>query len=425
MGSPKEASKRGTSDRPARPQGRPRTSEVCRSAASESSAPGLFSAEERATLALFSIEGIGPATLSALRKAFGSLAEAVRQPADRVAACLRDEPTRARYRQTKDVASLADRLFERVSKVGAEILFPGRQGWPAQLENLALPPLLYVRGTLDPAARRVAIVGSRETDAYGEQLAAFFASGFATRGVGVVSGGALGVDGAAHRACLGNAGQTVAVLGSGVDVAYPSEHKALFREIVARGGAVVSHFPPGTPGVPQNFKVRNRVIAALSDAVMVVRASATSGALGTAAAAIELKRPLFAVPGDVTCPLAGGVNALLESGQARACAGLGPIARALGLPGDDWPSAAPGAGRAKKPSARSGGPPPRVAARTERAEVPSQLRPVWEALGQGPLQFDELLKRCSLEASALADALVRLELMGLCQERLGKVFARI
>jgi len=272
---------------------------------------------------------------------------------------------------------------------------------------------------MDPLARRVAIVGSRDTDAYGEQLAMFFAGALASRGVSVVSGGALGVDGAAHRACLKNHGETVAVLGSGVDVGYPRENIPLFREMIAKGGAVVSHFPPGTPGVPQNFKVRNRLIAALSEAVIVARAGAGSGSLGTAEAARELDRPVFAIPGDVTCPLAAGVNELLESGKARACVGLAPVAAALGLGGTDWPRVV----GSKVAVARSKAPPPPLA-RVSRADIPGELRPVWEALGRDPVQFDELSRRCQLDPSGLAAALVRLELLGLCEERLGKVFVR-
>lgn len=393
----------------------------------DSVAEESLSDEERATLALFSVEGIGPATLASLRLAFGSLAEALAAPREKLLLVLHDEPTRIRFAAIGEVWGLADRCIADARRVGARILFPGRPGWPRQLEGAVFPPVMYVRGSLDPGARRAAIVGSRQTDDYGRELAAFFSAGLAREGVGVVSGGAIGVDGAAHRAALGNGGATVAVLGSGVDVVYPGEHTALFREIVARGGALVSHFPPGTPAVPQNFRVRNRLIAALSDLSLVVRAGLNSGALGTAQAATELKRPLFAVPGDVTCELAGGVNALLESGQARVAAGLEPLGQALGLKAD-WIALGP----------KSLGPPVRARSRckpiepppTARepvvapSELPVELRSVYQALSDSPTQFDELVEKCALDAAGLANALLRLELMGLCEERIGKVFVR-
>ncbi|MBI5548367.1 MAG: DNA-protecting protein DprA [Deltaproteobacteria bacterium] len=392
---------------------------------SESQEDGLVTAEERATLAFFSVEGIGPKTLLKIVEEFGSLAAALREPMARVAGVIANETTQARLVQTRDIGTLADRNLERAAQVGAKVVFPGRSLWPRQLTDAGFPPVIYVRGTIDPLAHRVAIVGSRETDSYGEELAAFFAGSFAARGVCVVSGGALGVDAAAHRACLGMGGPTIAVLGTGVDLAYPGEHQFLFREIVAKGGAVVSHFPPGTPAVKQNFRVRNRVIAALSEAVIVARAGVKSGALGTALAAVELGRPAFAIPGDVTCPLASGVNSLLENAQARACTGLAPVAQAMGLKGEKWPSAVPDVeDRSRRPVARSKAPRPRAAVSIERAEVPGELKPVWDALGAEPVQFDELLKRTGLQAAALATALVRLEVMGLCEERLGKVFVR-
>jgi DNA processing protein len=179
--------------------------------------------------------------------------------------------------------------------------------------------------------------------------------------------------------------------------------------------------------VPQNFRVRNRFIAALADATLVVRAGAGSGALGTARAALDLGRPLFAVPSDVTCELGAGSNLLLEEGRARAVTGPRPIGEALGLKAE-WPvlieAQSPGGTRARSkarpvPLAPAGaGPAP------GEIEVPLELRPVYEALGDSPAQFDELLQKCGLDAAGLANALLRLELLGRCEERFGKVFVR-
>lgn len=398
--------------------------------ASESPPPGFVSAEERAALGFFSVEGIGPAAMAALRTAFGSLAEAMAAPRDRLLAALRNPRARAHLSTAGDLGALADRSLERARALGARVLFPGRPDWPVQLSGLAFPPVIYVRGTLAAAQKRVALVGSREADPYGLELAEFFARGLARRGVAVISGGAVGVDGAAHRAALSAEGSTAAVLGSGVDRAYPGEHRALFTEMISRGGAVVSHFPPGTPAVAQNFVIRNRLIAALCDAVIVVRAGPTSGALGTARAALALERPVFAAPGDVTCPLSEGCNALLEAGEARALVGLAGVAQALGLDGAGWPSAAPGRPGAGKPKARSAQravprPECRGTQESKISELPEDLRAAWEALARGPAQFDDLAARIGLDAARLADVLVRLEVIGLCQERSGRVFSRI
>lgn len=398
--------------------------------ACEQPPPAFLSAEDRAALAFYSVEGIGPAALQRLREAFGSLAEAMAAPRRQQVEALRDARARAHLGAAGDLGALADRCMERARELGARVLFPGRADWPVQLQGLPFPPVLYVRGKLSASQRRVALVGSRDSDPYGLELSSFLAQSLARRGVAVISGGAVGVDGAAHRAALAVGGSTAAVLGSGVDRAYPGEHRALFTEMVARGGAVVSHFPPGTPGVPQNFVVRNRLIAALCDAVIVVRAGASSGALGTAQAAVALKRPLFAVPGDVTCPLSEGCNALLESGAARALVGLEGVARALGLGGDGWPSAAPGRPGPRSPRSRSaqGSVAHLQPARTNElnpSELPEDLRKAWEALAGGPAQFDDLAASAGLDAARLANVLVRLEVIGLCQERPGKVFARI
>ena len=159
--------------------------------------------------------------------------------------------------------------------------------------------------------------------------------------------------------------------------------------------------------------------------MIVARARLGSGALQTAKAARVLKRPVFGVPGDVTCSLVAGVNQMLETREAQVCTGLGAVAVALGLPGEDWPSMVEGGVKARRtrPDARSEAALP-VRPTNREGEVPLDLKPVYEALGRDPVQFDELSRKCRLDAAGLASALVRLELMGLCQERMGKVFVR-
>jgi DNA processing protein len=173
---------------------------------------------------------------------------------------------------------------------------------------------LWVRGAVtEDDELAVAVVGARRATPYGIEVAERLAGDLAARGVTIVSGFARGVDTAAHRAALAAGGRTIAVLGAGIDVVYPPENVALAREIVARG-ALVSQFPPGTPPLPYNFPTRNRTLAGLALAVIVVEAAERSGSLITAGFAADLGREVFAVPGKITAPTSAGTNGLLRDG---------------------------------------------------------------------------------------------------------------
>lgn len=194
----------------------------------------------------------------------------------------------------------------------------GDREYPAQLRELPQPPAgLFVRGMDDmtPVLRvpRVVIVGTRKPTPYGVLLAEAFACAFARAGVLVVSGMALGIDGRSHQGALKEGAASVAVLGCGADVIYPRAHRKLYGEI-AENGAVLSELPPGTAPSRWTFPQRNRVLAALGDAVLVVEAGASSGALQTADWALELGRPVFAVPGPVTGENHRGTNRLIYEG---------------------------------------------------------------------------------------------------------------
>ncbi len=169
-----------------------------------------------------------------------------------------------------------------------------------------------------PPGPRIAIVGSRRASPYGEAVAEQLASELARAGVVVISGLALGIDGAAHRGALGGGGVTVAVMGTGVDVVYPASHAGLAEDIIAAGGALVSQFADGTTPRRHNFPARNWTMAALSDAVVVVEATEGSGALITAAAALELHKEVMAVPGSVFSPLSVGTHSLIRDGAGLA-----------------------------------------------------------------------------------------------------------
>ncbi|MFF9409037.1 DNA-processing protein DprA [Streptomyces anandii] len=205
-------------------------------------------------------------------------------------------------------------------EAGVRFLRPGDTEWPAQLDDLgdARPTGLWVRGRPSLriwALRSVALVGARACTEYGAHMAVTLAAGLAEHGWVVVSGGAYGVDGAAHRGALGSGGATVAVLACGVDRPYPRGHAGLIDRI-AQQGLVVGELPPGDHPTPSRFIVRNRVIAALTRGTVVVEAAYRSGSLVTARAAQRLGRHTMGVPGPATSALSAGVHELLRGGAA-------------------------------------------------------------------------------------------------------------
>ncbi|GAA0955245.1 DNA-processing protein DprA [Actinocorallia libanotica] len=202
-------------------------------------------------------------------------------------------------------------------KVGGRILCPQDPGWPTTLDQLgeSAPLMLWSRGCGDLrqlCLRSVAVVGARAASPYGRRIAAELGAELAERGWTVVSGGALGIDGEAHRGALAADGVTVAVLANGVDVPYPPRHEGLFAEI-ARTGLLISEWPPTAHPTRPRFLVRNRVIAALTKGTVVVEADLRSGALNTAHRARDLGRHLMAFPGPVTSVMSRGCHGLLRT----------------------------------------------------------------------------------------------------------------
>ncbi len=213
-----------------------------------------------------------------------------------------------------DAPAIAARELEAAELLGARLLVLGDPDYPADLGQLALPPpVLSVRGEL-PSAPAVSIVGSRKTDAYGQEVAELFARSLAAAGVTIVSGFARGIDAAAHRGALSaEGGRTVAVLGCGLGVDYPAGHERLGREIAAQG-ALVSEFPCGLSPRGWHFPVRNRVIAALAAGTLVVQAAPRSGSLLTARWAMDLGREVWAIPGRIFDERSVGPNSLIRDG---------------------------------------------------------------------------------------------------------------
>lgn len=195
-------------------------------------------------------------------------------------------------------------------------LSPQGHNFTSRLTDIARKPqTLYYMGTLpDGDRKRVAIVGSRKPTSYGKEVTMRLASALAQRGVVIVSGLALGVDGIAHRAALEVGGTTVAVLGNGLPTIYPASHTALAHELIENGGAILSEYPEREKARPYYFLQRNRLVSGLADAVIITEAAHRSGTLNTAQHALEQGRDVFVVPGNITSPLSEGCNNLLLQG---------------------------------------------------------------------------------------------------------------
>ncbi|WP_407342327.1 DNA-processing protein DprA [Pengzhenrongella phosphoraccumulans] len=227
-----------------------------------------------------------------------------------------------------------------LAQLGGVVVHPGIAGWPAALDDLgaAAPPCLWVRGAAGLDARlprSVSLVGSRAATGYGEHVAAELAAGLADRRFAIVSGGAYGIDAAAHRGALAVGGQTVVFLAGGVDRPYPAGNATLLARVLESGGSVVSEVPPG--GVPSRsrFLQRNRLIAAAGGATVVVEAAWRSGALNTAGHAGRLLRPVGAVPGPVTSMASAGCHRLLREGAAVCVTDAAEVAELAGEAGRD------------------------------------------------------------------------------------------
>jgi DNA processing protein len=231
-------------------------------------------------------------------------------------------------------------------RAGIRLVCPGDPEWPGQLADLgdAQPYALWLRGNADlrfSCLRSVAMVGSRAATAYGSYVASEFAASVAARGWAVISGGAYGVDAAAHHGALGAGGVTVAVLACGADVPYPAGHKDLLDAAAAQG-VVVSEWPPGVTVTRLRFLVRNRVIAALARGTLVVEAGQRSGALNSARHARDLNRQLMAVPGPITSDLSAGCHHIIREWQGTLVTSAAEVIECLS-PVTAAPERAPGA----------------------------------------------------------------------------------
>lgn len=357
----------------------------------------------RAALALAEVRGLGPRLARRLVDACGSPAAVLEAFASGRGVSLGEDLVGARRGALG--GKLVDRLrrlrpvpagrLEGLERAGTRVVAYGVRGYPSRLAQLYDPPVvLYLAGPVDPAeGRAVAVVGTRKATEYGRRVARELAAGLAGQGWTVVSGMARGIDGAAHRGALRAGGRTVGVLGSGLDHRFPWENRGLYAEMRQRG-CLVSEFPPPEPPRAWLFPRRNRIIAALAEAVVVVQAGRRSGAMNTVDHALDLGRDVLAVPGPVGPQASAGVHRLLQEGAGLAT-GAEDVLRELGvaLPGPaSWERAAPAGGGS--------------------AREASGAEAVRRRLREGPALADELASATGLPPGPALALLSRLEVEG-------------
>ena len=345
--------------------------------------------------------GIGPARMRLLLDAFGDAHTTWRATyADLIEASL-DRKSADALIETRRTLDLEAEL-SRLERVGVRALTWADEDYPERLREVDdSPPVLYAVGEVIPAdSWAVGVVGTRRPTSYGREAAARMSSGLAQAGITIVSGLAVGIDTVAHYCSLDAGGRTIAVLGSGLDVIYPSENRRLVRRIVDEGkGAVLSEFPLGTQPDAMNFPSRNRIISGLSLGVVVIEAGAKSGALITSTFALDQGREVFAVPGPITSKMSEGPNNLLKKG-AKCVTSHDDILEELNMQ-----------------------------MVTEHVEAVRALpsdpteRKLLGLLQDAPLHIDELTQNSGLPSSTVSAVLIMMELKGMVRHLGGMQYA--
>lgn len=389
-----------------------------------------------AWLRLAHARGLRPPALRALLGAFGGPQAVLAQPFADLARVAGDDAARAALAPPDSRAGFDERVERTsgwVSQAGNHVVTLADAAYPQALLTMPdPPPLLYVKGRLDLLqARAVAIVGSRSATPQGIEDARRFARALSDAGIAVVSGLALGIDAAAHRGALDGAASTLAVIGTGADLVYPSQHHALAHDIAERG-AIVSEWPLGTPARSENFPQRNRLIAGLVRGVLIVEAAMRSGSLITARLANEMGRDVFAIPGSIHAPLSRGCHRMIKQG-AKLVETPEEVLEEFGIaPAAPAPAAArkrSGAAANNDRARRDDAPPPATAswasARAARPNAAPDEERLLAALGHSPTTLEILASRTDLTGSTLQGLLLRLELAGQIEALPGGRFTRI
>jgi len=369
-------------------------------------------------LKLIRADGVGPKTFAKLLSHFGSIDYALGASASQVAKVDGIGPkTAEKIAATRDKTNTYNEL-KLAENLGVSIINLHDKRYPPVLKRTYdPPPVLYIKGSLTPADNlAIAIVGSRRCSLYGREHASRFAHLLASAGVTIVSGMARGIDTAAHHGALAASGRTIAVHGSGLANIFPPENKNLFN-LIAQSGACISELPLRYEPLPENFPPRNRIIAGLALGTIVIEAAPRSGALITAAVALDYNREVMAVPGKIDSPLSKGPHQLIKQG-ATLVESVEDVMDALGYIGEQLMEHVSEA--AKKA--------------TQTMETPlfdlSKLnlseaeRIVYNCLSKEPLHIDQIIAEVDLAPGRINASLISLRLKGLIKQLPGSLFLR-
>src|SRR5271156_1019890 len=363
-----------------------------------------------ALVALNMIEHVGPVRARRLLEHFGDAPEILRASKSGLLRVRNiGEETAGAIANWEKTIDLAGEL-KRISEFGCHVLIQSDEHYPESLRQIYDPPLvLYVKGALTVKDKNaVAMVGSRQTTHYGIETARKLAYQLAYVGVTVVSGGARGIDTAAHQGALSAKGRTICVLGTGINLVFPTENAELFQRI-SENGAVITQFPFNRPADKQSFPIRNRIVAGMTLGTVVVEANSTSGALITANMAVEAGRQVFAVPGRIDSPRSKGCHDLIKKG-AKLCEGAEDIL-------SEFEYLFPSSNRPPSPGETGVLP---------ALELSENEQKVFDALKtDDELTIDEVIRASGLPSSAVSVALLSLEMKRVVKQLPGKLFVQI
>jgi DNA processing protein len=392
--------------------------------------------ELAAWLRLSMAPGLRPGALRAMLNAFGLPEAILGQPFALLAAATDEASARAVHAPpAADFSRYLETVLEWRELDGNAVLTLDDPAYPPALLTMPDPPtLLYIKGRLDLLhAKAVAVVGSRSATPQGVEDAERFSRALSEAGLAVVSGLALGIDGAAHRGALTGRGGTIAVIGTGADLVYPAAHQPLARQIAA-AGTIISEWPLGTPARAANFPQRNRLIAGLVGGVLVVEAAMRSGSLITARLANEMGRDVYALPGSIHAPLSRGCHRMLKQG-AKLVETPEEILDELGFVPLPVPAVGPRPWRdiphQRAPGATSGTAPgiastvASVHSAAGAGGLGADAEKLLAALGHAPATLEILAARTDMQDSTLQSTLLQLELAGRLTVLPGGRFARV